>query len=396
MDNIAKIITRRAEEIFDETVRLRRHFHMYPEISFREFETSKFICSFLESNEIDYVNNIAGTGIIAWINGKKGKGKVVALRAEMDALQISEKTSLEYESKNKDLMHACGHDAHMAMLMSAIIIIKEISSEFGGRVAFIFQPGEEMAPGGAKLMMETQDFRKLDPDLIIAQHVLPELDAGITGFGTGKYMASSDEIHISILGRGGHAALSDQNTDQVLIGSELVMTLREIVNEYKSDEAIVMRIGRFIAAGSTNIIPEEVSLQGTIRTFDDKARACIKERVVTACRQIEDKYGVKVKLHLPDGYPVLINSTEHVNISIELSKFINGGRMVDKLGPRMSSEDFAFYSQKYPAVFYRLGVRNKSKKISPLHSPGFVIDEKAMLTGTRTLTYLGVKFTEGC
>ncbi|MGM0666193.1 MAG: M20 metallopeptidase family protein [Bacteroidota bacterium] len=395
MDKLAKIITRRAEEIFDETVRLRRHFHMYPEISFREFETSKFICSFLESNEIDYVNNIAGTGIIAWVNGQKGKGNVVALRAEMDALQISEKTSLEYASRNNGLMHACGHDAHMAMLMSAIIIIKEIRSEFGGRVAFIFQPGEEMAPGGAKLVMETQDFRKLDPDLIIAQHVLPELDAGKTGFGAGKYMASSDEIHITIQGRGGHAALSDQNTDQVLAGSELVMSLEEIANEYRGTEDIVLRIGRFIAAGSTNIIPEEVSLQGTIRTFDEKARAHIKKGVDTACRQVEDKYGVEVKLHLPDGYPVLINSTEHVNISFELSKFINGDRMVEKLGPRMSSEDFAFYSQKYPVVFYRLGVRNKSKKISPLHSPGFVIDEKAMLTGTRTLTYLGVKFTEG-
>jgi amidohydrolase len=192
MDKIAEIITRRAEEIFDETLRLRRHFHMYPEISFREFETSQFISAFLESNEIEYVKNIAGTGIIAWVNGQKGKGKVVALRAEMDALQISEKTSLDYKSKNKGLMHACGHDAHMAMLMSAIIIIKEIRSEFGGRVAFIFQPGEEMAPGGAKLMMETQDFRKLDPDLIIAQHVLPELDSGKTGFAAGKYMASSD------------------------------------------------------------------------------------------------------------------------------------------------------------------------------------------------------------
>ncbi|MEE4213752.1 MAG: M20 family metallopeptidase [Bacteroidales bacterium] len=395
MDKIAEIITRRAEEIFDETLRLRRHFHMYPEISFREFETSQFISAFLESNEIEYVKNIAGTGIIAWVNGQKGKGKVVALRAEMDALQISEKTSLDYKSKNKGLMHACGHDAHMAMLMSAIIIIKEIRSEFGGRVAFIFQPGEEMAPGGAKLMMDTQDFRKLDPDLIIAQHVLPELDAGKTGFAAGKYMASSDEIHISILGRGGHAALSDQNSDQVLIGSELVMTLGEIVNEYRSDEATVLRIGRFIAAGSTNIIPEEASLQGTIRTFDEKARASIKERVRTACRQIGDKYGVEVKLHLPDGYPVLVNSTEHVNISFELARSINGERMVEKLGPRMSSEDFAFYSQKYPVVFYRLGVRNKSKQISPLHSPGFVIDEKAMLTGTRTLTYLGVKFTEG-
>lgn len=366
---------------------------MYPELSFREYETSQYICSFLDSKGIDYAGNIAGTGIIAWINGQKGKGRVVALRAEMDALPISEKTSLEYASKNKGIMHACGHDAHMAMLMSAMLIIKEIRSEFEGRVAFIFQPGEEMAPGGAKLVMETQDFIKLEPDLIIAQHVLPELDAGITGFGAGKYMASSDEIHLRILGRGGHAALPDQNTDQVLAGSELVMSLEEIAKDYRGNEDIVLRIGRFIAGGSTNIIPEEVKLQGTLRTFDEKIRAQIKERISAACRITGKKYGVEVELHIPGGYPVLVNSTEDVNTARELSKSINGEKMVKKLGPRMSSEDFAFYSQKYPAVFFRLGVRNKAEKISPLHSPGFMIDEKAMLTGTRTMAYLGVKFT---
>jgi len=393
MDKIAKIITRRAEEIYDETLRLRRYFHMYPELSFRELETSRFICNFLERNNIEYVSNIAGTGIIAWVDGLKGKGKVVALRAEMDALPISEKTSLDYASKNNGIMHACGHDAHMAMLMSAIIIIKEIKSEFGGRLAFIFQPGEEMSPGGAKLMMETQDFIKLEPDLIIAQHVLPELDSGKTGFGPGKYMASSDEIHINIRGRGGHAALAEQNTDQVLIGSELVMRLREIVNEYRDDEAIVLRMGSFIAQGSTNIIPQEVSLQGTLRTFDEKIRKQVKDRVGTICSLIQEKYGVEVKLHLPGGYPVLVNNTDYINTFCELSKSINGEHMVEKLGPRMSSEDFAFYSQKYPAVFYRLGVKGKANKISPLHSPGFVIDEKAMLTGTRTLAYLGIKAT---
>lgn len=311
MDKIAEIITQRADEIFDETVRLRRHFHMYPELSFKEYKTSEFICGFLNDHKIDYIKDLAGTGIIAWVNGKGGKGKVIMLRAEMDALPIIESTALDYASKNRGIMHACGHDAHMAMLMSSIRIIKDIRNEFGGRIAFIFQPGEEVAPGGAKLLMETQAFKDLEPDLIIAQHVLPELETGMTGFRPGKYMASSDELHISIKGRGGHAALPGQGTDQVRIGSELVMRLKDTVNDYRSDELPVVGIGRFTAEGSANIIPEEVQIQGTIRTFNEKVREDLKKKLSSVCTHIQNKYGVHVNLKIPDGYPVLVNSYEH-------------------------------------------------------------------------------------
>ncbi len=393
MDNIAKIITQRAGEIFDETVKLRRHFHKYPELSFKEHKTSEFICSYLDHHKIDYDRNLAGTGIIAWVNGKKGKGNAIALRAEMDALPISENTSLDYSSMHNGIMHACGHDAHMAMLMSAIVIIRDISNEFGGKIAFIFQPGEEMAPGGAKLLMQTRAFRDLSPDLLIAQHVLPELETGVTGFRAGIYMASSDEIHLRIKGRGGHAALQDQHTDQVMIGSKLVMRLKKKVNNYPKDEPLVMRIGRFTAEGSTNIIPEEVTLQGTIRTYDENVRKDLKNIVHGVCKYIQDKYGVKVDLDIPDGYPVLTNSKEHVKRSVELVKVINGEKMVKEIDRRMSSEDFAFYSQKYPVVFYRLGIKSNTEGMNGLHTPGFTIDEKAMLTGVRTLCYLGVKFT---
>ncbi|MDT8401814.1 MAG: M20 family metallopeptidase [Bacteroidales bacterium] len=393
MDKIAKIITQRADEIFDETVRLRRHFHMYPELSFKEAKTADFICSFLDANKIDYIKDLAGTGIIAWVNGQGGTGRVVVLRAEMDALPIHESTTLEYASKNRGIMHACGHDAHMAMLLSSIKIIKAVSSEFGGRIGFIFQPGEEVAPGGAKLLMKTQAFRDLKPDLIIAQHVLPELETGMTGFRPGKYMASSDELHISIHGRGGHAALPGQSTDQVGIGSELVMRLKDTVNDYPENELPVIGIGHFSAEGTTNIIPEEIQIKGTLRTFDEKVREDLKKRVRAVCTYIQNTYGVEVNLEIPDGYPVLLNNHDYVKRSVELAGIINGEEMVKEVDRRMSSEDFAFYSQKYPAVFFRLGVKSITEGMKGLHTPGFTIDEKAMLTGMRTLSYLGLKFT---
>lgn len=396
MDIIAEVIRDKANEIIDETIRLRRHFHMHPELSFKEFKTSEFICDYLDELNIKYTKDLAGKGIIAWVNGDKIGGKVVALRAEMDALPIKESNGLEYASINDGIMHACGHDAHMAMLMSSINIIKDIRKEFGGRIAFIFQPGEEVAPGGAKLLMETENFRNLNPDLLIAQHVLPELEMGMTGFRPGKYMASSDEIHIRIHGRGGHAALPEQSSDQVLIGSELVTRIKKAVNKYRTTEPALIGIGRFIAEGTTNIIPEEVHIQGTIRTFDEKIREELKKHIAVLCKETEKKYKVKIDLHIPDGYPVLVNSNEHIRTAVILAKEINGEKMVKEIDRRMSSEDFAHYSQKYPVIFYRLGIRSKTEGMNGLHTPGFTINEKSMLTGVRTLSYLGVKFTGTC
>lgn len=395
MDKLAEIITQKAAALYNETVRLRRHFHMYPELSFKEYKTSEFIAGFLDEHKIDYVRNVAGTGIIAWVKGKGKEGRLIMLRAEMDALPVNENTGLEYASKNSGVMHACGHDAHMAMLMSSIIIINDIRKQFKGRIAFIFQPGEEVAPGGAKALMNTETFRNLNPDLIIAQHVLPELETGMTGFRAGKYMASSDELHISIHGRGGHAALPGHSTDQVRIGSELVMRLKDTADEYMHGEVPVLGIGRFIAGGTTNIIPESVQIQGTIRTFDEEIRQDLKNKVAAVCAYIQNKYGVEVKLDIPEGYPVLVNSHEHVKKAFRMAGSLNGENMVVKVKARMSSEDFAWYSQKYPAVFYRLGIKGKAEGGKGLHTPDFTIDEEAMLTGLKTLAYLGVSFTAG-
>jgi len=226
--------------------------------------------------------------------------------------------------------------------------------------------------------------------------VLPELETGMTGFRQGKYMASSDEIHIVIHGRGGHAALPEHSSEQVYIGSELVTRLKETVNNYRSREPALIGFGRFIAEGTTNVIPEEVNIKGTLRTFDEKARKALKELISDLCKEIELKYRVKIELYIPDGYPVLVNSNEYVRTAIMYSKEINGEHMVKEIDRRMSSEDFAFYSQKYPVIFYRLGIKGKTEGMNGLHTPGFTLDEKAMLTGVRTLSYLGVKFTGTC
>jgi len=369
---------------------------MNPELSFKEYDTSKFICKYLDSHKVDYIKGLAGTGIIAWVDGlKKGNANIIALRSELDALPIKEDTGLEYASINEGVMHACGHDSHMAMLLSAMVIIKDIRKEFSGKIAFIFQPGEELAPGGAIQIMGTKAFKDLTPGLIIAQHVLPGLESGMVGFRSGKYMASCDEIHISIKGQGGHAALPSKSSDQVLIGSELVTKLKKIAGNYPSREPLVIGIGRFIAEGSTNIIPSEVSIKGTVRTFDEDIRRDILDNIAVLCKSTGEKYKVAIDLHIPKGYPVLVNDDEYVQRSVELAKAINGKNKVVPLERRMSSEDFAHYSHKYPVVFFRTGIKSKAGGDDGLHTPGFTIDEKAMLTGLKTLSYLAVKLAAG-
>ncbi len=395
MNSIAELIKKGAREIINEAVKIRRHIHMYPELSFREYNTSKYICEFLDKNSIDYIDKVGGTGIIAWIEGQQGNGKTIALRSELDALPIEEKSGLEFESRNRGVMHACGHDAHTAMLMASAKLLNALRPHIQGRIVFIFQPGEELAPGGASLLMKEEAFRKMNINLIIAQHILPDFETGLLGFRGGIYMASSDEIHINIKGLGGHAALPGHSTDQVLAGSTLVTRLKEKAPGLIKDKEAVLAIGRFIADGATNIIPSVVNIQGTIRTFDENLRTQLKKMVSDECDSIRKEFGVETDTDLPDGYPVLINSEEYTMKSVELAGMINGKENIRLLDKRMSSEDFAFYSREFPTVFYRLGIRSDKEGMHGLHTPSFTIDEKAMITGIRTICYLAVRFAEG-
>jgi amidohydrolase len=394
ISGIKDIILKKSAEIRSEVIRLRRHFHMYPELSFEEHETAAFICSFLEENRISFRKNVAGTGIIGEIRGTLKGGKVIALRAEMDALPVTEKNQSSYSSKRPGRMHACGHDAHLAMLLAISKVLNNMRETFGGNILLIFQPGEELVPGGARLMIETGAFSNPRPSVVLAQHVLPELETGHVGYKPGRYMASSDEIYITINGKGGHAALPGASTDQIYIASKLVVRLKETIAEKQKENKIptVLGIGRIIGDGATNVIPEKVEIAGTFRTFDEKWRNEAKQIIRDTSAVLAAEYDVRIEVRIAQGYPVLINDEKLTARAIELSSELLGREMVETFELRMSSEDFAFFTEEFPSVYFRVGIRKKGETMKNLHSPDFDIDEEGMVTGIANMCWLAVNF----
>lgn len=378
----------------DEVVRLRRHFHMHPELSFAEAETAAYITGWLGSLGVEYREGIAGTGIIASIQGlKKGK-KVIAIRAELDALPITETNICHYASLRKGVMHACGHDGHMAMLMGTIMVLKELTEHFGGTVLFIFQPGEEKSPGGARLLIESGALNNPKPDIIIAQHSLPELEAGKIGYKPGRYMASADEIYITVSGLGGHAALPGMSTDQVMIASRLVIRLKDRIAEEQAARNIptVLGIGRFIAEGATNVIPANVEIAGTFRTFDEQWRRDALNIIGNIASATAEEYGVKIEVTIAPGYPVLHNDETLTGKAIKYTGELLGPGMVETFGLRMSSDDFSFYRDLAPSLYYRVGTGKKDAPVKKLHTSEFDIDETALSTGMANMSWLVTMF----
>ncbi len=390
MSGLLSDIARLSKQYQSETVKIRRHIHNYPELSYKEFSTSEYIRRKLEDIGLTDIRNIAGTGIIAHLKGQKEGSVKIILRAELDALPIEEPGHLPFASKNKGLMHACGHDSHMAMLLTSARVLFELQNSFGGDIYFLFQPGEELAPGGASLVMQDGILQEINPSAIIAQHVLPELESGKTGFRSGKYMASSDEIYIDITGKGGHAALPGSSTDQITIASSLICELKSAVRNLTDNIPLVLGIGKFIADGATNVIPGKVHIEGTLRTFDETLRLKTHSLIKKICKQSEEK-DVEVKLEIRKGYPVLINDNKLVDTAIKVSEKVNGSDMIEMLDLRMSSEDFAFYSQSFPVLFYRLGTLAPGDSIKHLHTSDFDIHEPAMETGVRTLVSIALE-----
>jgi amidohydrolase len=394
MNKIKDVILTRAREIKPEIIRLRRHFHINPELSFEEYETSAYISSFLEENGIRYRKNIAGTGIIGEIKGSLPGGKVIAIRAEMDALPVTERNDTPYKSQKPGRMHACGHDAHLAMLMATAKLMNGLKDQIAGTILLIFQPGEELAPGGARLMIESGAFNHPHPEIVLAQHVLPELETGKVGYRAGKYMASSDEIYITVSGKGGHAALPGASTDQIYIASKLIVSLKETVAAKQKENNIptVLGIGRIRGDGATNVIPEKVEIAGTFRTFDEKWRADAKEVIKMISSGIAEEYGVTIDVRVVEGYPVLINDEKLTAMAIGLSTELLGKDKVETFGLRMSSEDFAFFTESFPSLYLRAGIRASGSVIRNLHSPDFDIDEEGLITGVANMCWLAVNF----
>jgi amidohydrolase len=387
-------ILKKSAHLKDEVIKLRRHFHRHPELSYEETETSAFILKWLKDNNIEFSEGIAGTGVVARIRGNISGGNVLALRAEMDALPIMEKNVASYASLNDGKMHACGHDAHMAMLMGTAKLLMEIRDELPGEIILIFQPGEEKSPGGAKLIIDSGILNDLKPDIIIAQHVLPELETGKVGYRSGRYMASCDEIYITITGRGGHAALPALTTDQIYIASCLVVRLREEMKDAITESKIptVLGIGRISGEGATNIIPEKVFISGTFRTFDEEWRSRGLELVKSIASEMAKEFGVIIDVNIAEGYPVLVNDENITGRAMELSAELLGKDNIETYDIRMSSDDFSFYGSVAPSLYYRVGIKTKEGQMKKLHTAEFDIDEDGLETGVANLSWLICNF----
>jgi amidohydrolase len=394
MPGIKKDILVKSADLKEEVIQLRRHFHMHPELSYEESGTSSYICSWLQKNGVRFRKGIAGTGIIGTIEGKAKGNRVLAIRAEMDALPISERNKAEYSSLNPGKMHACGHDAHMAMLMGTAKLLNSVREQFGGTILLIFQPGEEKSPGGARLVIESGELNNPKPDIIIAQHILPELETGKVGYKAGRYMASCDEIYITVKGKGGHAALPGLTTDQIYIASNLVIRLKNRMSEQQAVRKIptVLGIGRISGEGATNIIPENVYISGTFRTFDENWRSEGLALVRQISSETEAEFGVKIDVKIAEGYPVLHNDEILTAKAIEFSTELLGKDKIETYDIRMSSDDFSFYSALAPSLYYRVGIMKKGTEMLKLHTSYFDIDEDGLETGVANLSWLVYNF----
>lgn len=394
MPGIKDAILIKSADLKEEVINLRRHFHKYPELSYEETVTSSFIAGWLSDNGISFRKGIAGTGIIGTIEGKADGKKVIAVRAEMDALPITERNKTNYSSLNPGKMHACGHDAHMAMLLGTTKLLNSIRDQFGGTILLIFQPGEEKSPGGARLVIESGELKNPKPDIVIAQHILPELETGKVGYKSGRYMASCDEIYITITGKGGHAALPGLTTDQIYIASNLVIRLKNRFSEQQAVRKIptVLGIGRISGEGATNIIPEKVFISGTFRTFDEKWRDEGQALVRLISGETAKEFGVVIDVNIAEGYPVLHNDEKLTADAISYSEELLGKDKIEAYDIRMSSDDFSFYSALAPSLYYRIGIRKKDTEMLKLHTADFDIDEEGLETGVANLSWLVYNF----
>lgn len=379
-----QLIKSKCDAYFDEVVAIRRQLHQHPELSFCEKETAELIKRCLASRNIEFQSDIAGTGVVATIKGASVR-PTIALRADMDALPIQEQNDLPYRSVNEGVMHACGHDAHTAMLLGTAFILNDLRDKFSGTIKLVFQPGEEKLPGGASLMIKEGVLD--DVDLIIGQHVYPDLPCGEVGFHAGPYMASSDEVNITVKGRGGHAAKPAERDNALLAAAKIVSKLSELYPEKGGD--VVLAFGSFIADGTYNVIPSEVNLKGTMRTFDEIKRKSLKDNILKVAKEIASEYGCEAEIFIEQGYPSLKNDVKLTEKCAAFAKEILGEDKVKELPQLMTAEDFAWYSQKVPACFYRLGTSNPEKGIkAKQHTSDFNIDENSMRIGIETMVWI--------
>jgi amidohydrolase len=375
-----------------EFIEVRHHLHAHPELSYQEYETSAFVQQKLKEFGIPH-QVIALTGVTGIIEGKNPGKRIIALRADMDALPIQEENDIPYKSLREGVMHACGHDVHTTCLLGAAKILQELRHEWEGTVKLIFQPGEERNPGGASIMIKEGVLQNPAPQAIIGLHVHPHLEVGKLSFRGGQVMASADEIYITIKGKGGHAAAPHLTADTILIASNLVVSLQQVISRVKNPlHPSVLSICAINGGHTTNVIPSEVKMMGTFRALDEEWRFKAHELIRRHATEIVHAMGGEIDLHIDVGYPSVYNNEKLTDTSRRLAEEFIGADKVETTEVRMGAEDFGYYTQKIPGCFYRLGVGNVAKGInSGVHTPTFNIDENAIETGIGVMAWLGAK-----
>jgi len=387
-----KRIKELASQYFSEIQDIRRYLHQNPELSFVEYETSKYLKGRLQDWGIQIDQDWVSTGFTVLVDSGR-PGKTVAIRADLDALPILEKAAVEYKSKADGKMHACGHDVHSACLMGVAKILTETKECWKGKAVLIFQPGEEKLPGGASLMIEEGLLEKYQPDLILAQHVYPEFEVGKVGFKSGIYMASADEIYLTVKGVGGHGALPHRNIDPIVIAASIIIDLQTLASRVAPPTLpTVLSFGKIIGEGATNVTPSEVKLEGTLRTFNEEWREVFHKKITQICTAIAEGHGGSCEVDIRKGYPFLVNDDRITKSSINFAQKYLGQDKVELLDLRMTAEDFSYFSQRVPSCFYRLGVGNKLKGINKsVHHPEFEVDETSLQTGVGLMAYIAIQ-----
>lgn len=389
---LLKQIQAKAKDYSAEFITVRRHLHAHPELSYAEFETSKFVQDKLRELGIDFEIK-ATTGVVGIIRGKNPESRVIALRADMDALQITEENKVPYCSVNEGVMHACGHDVHTTILLGAAKILNELKGEWEGTVKLLFQPGEEKNPGGASYMIRDGALENPKPAGIIGLHVHPGLDYGKLSFRKGRVMASADEIYITIKSKGGHAAAAHLTADTILIASHLIVSLQQIISRNNNPVSpSVLSICSIQGGHTTNVIPSEVKLKGTFRAMDEAWRFKAHELIRRQATGLVESMGAEIDLLIDVGYPTVDNDPAFTETNWQLANAYIGKENVQETELRMGAEDFGYYTQVIPGCFYRLGVRNEEKGfVHNVHTPRFDIDERAIETGMGMMAWLGAK-----
>lgn len=385
-------IRQKALEYFPEVQAIRHHIHSHPELSFEEYNTAAFISQKLTEWGIQHQAGVAGTGVIGLVEGKNPSKKCIALRADMDALPIQELNDVPYKSQKDGVMHACGHDVHSSCLLGVARILNDLKDEWEGTVKLIFQQGEEKLPGGASLLIAAGVLENPKPEAIFALHVYPHLPSGTVGFRAGQYMASTDEIYITIEGKGGHAALPHQAVDPIAIAAQVITGLQQVISR-KGNPVIpsVLTFGKIEAGFATNVIPDKLELWGTFRTMNEEWRAKAHRYITEFTEKTCEAYGAKAIVNIPKGHASLYNDPAVTAQAESWAKAFLGDANVKELDIRMAGEDFSFYTQHMPGCFFRIGTnRNNEEFTASVHNARFNIDEEALKTGVGTMAWIAL------